>query len=321
MRKLLWLAWEDHRRSRSLARALGAELHELTGTLGRPRLVRYAINMRDTIRVLARRKPDTVICQHPSFVLALLVLLLRPALGYRFGLDAHNVALAIEPNAPWLLRRLAVWLQTRADFVIVHNDAVEACVKSRGGTLVTLPDPLPTIAGSAPLDLPRPFNLLFVCTFKPDEPYLEVLEAARLIDPEIGIHVTGDPRGKVDPEAWPDHVVFCGRVPWERYDQLLRSVNGVIDLSTREKCLVCGAYEAVAAGKPMILCRTATLMGYFSRGAVFTDNVVSGSPHSIVAAILELRAREAELKAEVALLKHELARDWDARLQRLQALL
>ena len=113
-----------------------------------------------------------------------------------------------------------------------------------------------------------------MCTFGPDEPYLAVLEAARLIDPEIGIYVTGDPRGKADPEAWPDHVVFCGRVTWERYDQLLCSVNGVIDLSTRERCLLCGAYEAVAAGKPMILSRTQTLMGYFARGAVFTDHTV-----------------------------------------------
>jgi hypothetical protein len=96
-------------------------------------------------------------------------------------------------------------------------------------------------------------------------------------------------------------------------------VNGVIDLSTRERCLLCGAYEAVAAGKPMILSRTRTLMDYFTRGAVFTDNTVDGSPHSIRNAILDLRGREAELKAEVAILRHELAQDWQARLPRLLA--
>jgi len=321
MMQLLWLTWEDHRRSRSLARVLGAELHELTSTLGRPRLIRYGLNVYDTVRILGRRRPDTVICQCPSFVLALLMVLLRPVFGYRFGLDAHNGALAIEPDSPGLLRWLAGWLQRRADFVIVHNDAVEAFVKDRGGTVVALPDPLPGIAEVAPADFPRPFNLLFVCTFKPDEPYLAVLEAARLIDPGIGIYVTGDLRGKIDPGTWPDHIVFCGRVPWERYDQLLRSVNGVIDLSTRERCLVCGAYEAVAAGKPMILSRTPTLMDYFARGAVFTDNTVGDSPHSIRRAILDLRAREAELKAEVAILKRELAQDWNARLQRLLGVL
>jgi hypothetical protein len=321
MTKLLWVSWQDHRRSRSLARVLGAELHELTRTLGRPHLVRYTVNVYQTVRILWQSRPDSVICQNPSVVLALLAILLRPLFGYRLGLDAHNASLAIEPDSSGLLRGLAGWLQRRADFVIVHNDAVEAFVKDRGGTLVSLPDPLPIISKVAPLRLPRPFNLLFVCTFSPDEPFLAVLEAARLIDPEIGIYITGNPQGKADPEAWPDHVVFCGRVSWERYDQLLLSVNAVIDLSTRERCLTCGAYEGVAAGKPMILSRTRTLMDYFARGAVFTDNSVSDSPHSIRTAILEVRRREAELRAEVATLKDELARDWDRRLQKLLGLL
>ena len=320
MKRLLWLAWQEHRRSRSLARALDAELCELAATLAQPRLVRYLLNIYDTVGILARRRPDTMICQLPSSVLALLAILLRPLFGYRLGLDAHNAGLAVEPHSSAPMRWLAGWLQRRADFVVVHNDAVEALARRRGGTLVSLPDPLPTLATVAPLKMARPFNLLFVCTFSPDEPYLAVLEAARLIDPEIGIYVTGDPRAKLDPRAWPDHVVFCGRVPWERYDQLLRSVNGVIDLTTREHCLVCGAYEAVAAGKPMILSRTGALMSYFSRGAVFTDNQVSGSPHSLCRAILDLRAREAELQAEVAILRRELAQSWDKRLQRLLAL-
>jgi glycosyltransferase involved in cell wall biosynthesis len=321
MKKLVWVSWQDHRRSRVLARALGADLHELTATLRRPRLVRYARNICETIRILRARRPDTVICQLPSFVLALLTMLLRPVFGYRLGFDAHNAGVAIEPDSPALLRRVAGFLQRRADFVIVHNDAVEAFVKNRGGTLVSLPDPLPLIASGVPLRLPRPFNLLYVCTFGTDEPYLAVFEAARLIDPEIGIYVTGNPRGRADPADWPAHVVFCGWVPWEHYDQLLCSVNGVIDLSTRERCLLCGAYEAVAAGKPMILSRTRTLMDYFTRGAVFTDNTVNDSPYSIRNAVLDLRAREGELKAEVAILQRELTKDWQARLPRLLALL
>lgn len=320
-KKLLWLTWEDHRRSQSLARALDAELVELAASLGRPRPVRYALNLRDTVRALARRRPDTVICQLPSFVLAVLAVLLRPVFGYRLGLDAHNGGLALDGDASGVMRGLAGWLQRRADFTIVHNDAVAAFVRHRGGTLVVLPDPLPTIRALPPAELARPFNLLFICTFRPDEPYLAVLEAARLVDPSVGIYVTGDPRGRVDPGAWPDHVVFCGRVSWERYDQLLRSVNGVIDLTTRERCLVCGAYEAVAAGKPMILSRSATLESYFTRGAVFTDNRSDGSPDSICRAISEVRARAAELEAEVAVLKQELEADWHAALQHLLAVL
>lgn len=321
MTKLLWMTWEDQRRSRALARQLDAELCELAATLQRARVIRYVINTIDTLRIYHRRRPATVICQHPSFVLALLTVLLRRAFGYRVGLDTHNAGFAIDPWSPGYQRWLAVWLQRRADFVIAHNDAVAAFVADRGGRLIVLPDPLPTIAAGPPLPLPRRFNLLFVCTFKPDEPYPAVLEAVRALGPEIGLYITGNPPEAVRTVAWPDHVVFCGRVPWERYDQLLRSVDGVMVLTTRERCLLCGAYEGVAAGQPMVLSRTGTLTGYFRRGVVFTDNQADGSPRSIRNAILELRAREPELRREIGILRGELDRDWTARAQELRALL
>lgn len=321
MSKLLWMTWEDQRRSRALARHLDAELCELASTLQCARAVRYLINSIATVRIYRRHRPATVICQHPSFVLALLTVLLRRWFGYRVGLDTHNAGFAIDPWSPGYQRWLAIWLQRRADFVIAHNDAVRAFVEKRGGRLILLPDPLPTLANGPPLPLPRRFNLLFVCTFKPDEPYRAVLKAARTLGPEIGLYITGNPPEAVRTAAWPDHVVFCGRVPWERYDQLLRSVDGVMVLTTRERCLLCGAYEGAAAGKPMILSRTGTLTGYFRRGVVFTDNEANGSPHSIRNAILELRAREPELRREIGVLQGELARDWATRERELRALL
>lgn len=321
MKKIIWLSWEDHRRNHSLAHYIGADLYELGDTIRWARLLRYGSNIVKTIRIYSRQRPTTVICQNPSSVLALLTILLRWRFGYQVGLDTHNVGFALDPWLPWYLKKLAVWLQRQADFVITHNDELAAFVADRGGTVITLPDPLPAIRQGPPLPLPDRFNLLFVCTFKPDEPYGAVLEAVRRLDSDIGIYVTGTPPKRVENASWPDHVVFCGRVSWERYDQLLRSVNAVIDLTTREMCLLCGAYEAVAAGKPMLLSRTRTLMGYFRRGAVFTDNQADGSPHALRAAILELRARERELRREVEILRTELTQDWERRACHLQALL
>lgn len=318
---LLWITWEDHRRSRSVAGILDAELHELTATFGRGRPSRYVINIIETIRIYRRRRPATVICQHPSFVLALLTVLLRRPFGYRVGLDTHNAGFAIDPWSPRYLRWLAVWLQRQADFVVAHNDAVRALVENRGGTVVVLPDPLPTIQPGPPLPLPRRFNVLFICTFKRDEPYRAVLEAARTLGSDIGIYVTGDPPDEIRAATWSDNVVFCGRLPWDRYDQLLRSVNGIVDLTTREWCLLCGAYEGVAAGKPLILSQTTTLMSYFTRGAVFTDNTTDCSPHSIRAAILEARSREPELCQEVKRLRGDLLQDWEVRKRKVLALL
>ena len=49
-------------------------------------------------------------------------------------------------------------------------------------------------------------------------------------------------------------------------------MDATIDLTTRENCLVCGAYQSIAAGKPMVLSKTRALQTFFPAGAVYTDN-------------------------------------------------
>ena len=58
----------------------------------------------------------------------------------------------------------------------------------------------------------------------------------------------------------------------DEYVSMLYSVDATIDLTNRENCLVCGAYESVAAGKPMILSKTQALMEYFNKGAVYVEH-------------------------------------------------
>ena len=106
-----------------------------------------------------------------------------------------------------------------------------------------------------------------------------------------------------------------------RYDQLLNSVDGLVILTDRDNCLLCGAYEGVAAGKPMVLSRTTTLMSYFTRGAVFTDNQPDGSLHSIRTAIMELCRRKEDLQREVQTLREELIQRWKVHERYLQAVL
>jgi hypothetical protein len=47
---------------------------------------------------------------------------------------------------------------------------------------------------------------------------------------------------------------------------------------------VCGAYEALAARKPLILSRTEALASYFGEAAVFTDNTSDAIRESVVSA-------------------------------------
>ena len=82
-----------------------------------------------------------------------------------------------------------------------------------------------------------------------------------------------------------------------------------MDLTTRDNCLVCGAYEGVAAGKPLILSDSRATREYFSRGVVYTDN----TPESIERCLREALADRSRLAQEVAQLRTRLVDDWSRR--------
>ena len=73
-----------------------------------------------------------------------------------------------------------------------------------------------------------------------------------------------------------------------------------------QNCLVCGAYEAVALGKPLILSDTYALRNYFYKGAIYTENRAHSIANSICQAI---DARE-KLEKKVRELRNELNINW-----------
>jgi hypothetical protein len=91
-------------------------------------------------------------------------------------------------------------------------------------------------------------------------------------------------------------------------------VDVVVDLTLLDNCLVCGAYEAVAAGKPMVLSDWPESNAYFSRGTVPTDNTENGIAASIRQAVTERR----RLTDEVNSLREELIQDWSNRRESLE---
>jgi glycosyltransferase involved in cell wall biosynthesis len=67
-------------------------------------------------------------------------------------------------------------------------------------------------------------------------------------------------------------------------------------LTTWQDCLVCGAYEAMAAGKPCVLSRTTALTELFTRGTVFSSH----DPHDIARAVVSAYERRSVLASEIA---------------------
>jgi glycosyltransferase involved in cell wall biosynthesis len=315
----IWVTWEDQRRNRELSRSLGVELHELREIDGiENRLVKYAVGIQRTFSLFRRRGARLVFCQNPSLVLTLFTILLKRIYGYRVVVDAHNAGLFPAQERWRLLAGVSRLVLRRADLTIVTNDRLKEHVERNGGKPFVLPDKIPDLPEKKGVKLRGAENLLFICSYADDEPYSVVFEAAKGLREDIVVYVTGNYKKRdLDPSAMPENVVLTGFLPEELYSQMLHSVDATIDLTTRENCLVCGAYESVAAGKPMVLSNTRALKEYFSMGAVYADHAVEDMRR----AMREVLARKRELLAEVQQLKIVREREWLDRKSELERLI
>ena len=306
----MFVTWERHRRTRGLAAHFGLSLHEVEGQ--GPRFRRYWRQLAGTYGKLRSGAGTLIFVQNPSIVLTVFVLCWR-ALARKqcvVVMDAHNEAVVPE-IFPWkVVRLVAAWAIRKADFTIVTNDSLAQKVHALGGRPLVLPDSLPDVApapvralGAAPV-----LRLLVIATYASDEPIAEILEAARQLVGCAEFQFTGNFR-KLDPAvvaAVSPNVTFLGFVTDEDYWDRMRAVDAVVDLTLLDDCLVCGAYEAVALGRPLVLSDTRALRDYFRQGAVYC----SKEPAAIVSAVRQLQADYARLSEEVARLRPLLQAEW-----------
>jgi glycosyltransferase involved in cell wall biosynthesis len=307
----LWITWEGQRRNASVAKSLSVRLCQLDYHTGRLR--RYVRSLWNTFATLRRTRPQVLFVQNPSIVLTCAGLFWGRLAAVPVVVDAHNAALInLDDGGSRILRSLRRFAIRRAHLTIVTNGNLAALVTSLGGRPFVLPDPIPDLERAPVPDVERwEQKALFICSFATDEPFMAVLEAARALGPLISIYVTGNPGEHTATvrAAAPSNVVFTGYLPEADYVSLLYSVDVVIDLTTREDCLVCGAYEAVAAEQPMILSDTAALRSHFRRGVWYTDN----SSVDLANGIRYVLGRRDALKDEVRELKSELVDDYERR--------
>ena len=275
MNGILALSWFDHRRTRGLCAGLGIEL-ALVDTRYRG-LRRYLTLGLRTLALLIRRRPRVLLVQNPSLVLSALVLVLRPLLGFRVVIDAHNEAVEPYENPQGWIKSLSRWVIRRADLTIVTNRQLALNVTAQGGTPFVLPDLIPQPPAAREPGARNPqFHVALIATFAKDEPIAPIFEAVRELP--LQMSVTGNSsrlKGEVAALA-PANVHFTGFLEETDYWALLRAVDAVVDLTLKPDCLVCGAYEALAVGKPMLLSDNAASIELFGDSAVFTDNTKQG---------------------------------------------
>jgi len=305
--KVIWIAWERHRRTLEIADFLNIDPVIFEDKL--PRLIRHTLNVFKTLAIIQRRKPKVLIVQNPSIVLTFIACLLHPVYRYALIVDSHNAGIIPESHLLKKLGFLYRYFQRNANVMVVTNDALAQIVEKNSGNPFILPDRIPQPHATEKIRLKGRYNIAYICTFKRDEPFQEVIEAVRSLDSDVVVYITGNHK-YCPPHIFTnmtDNIVLTGFLSEEEYWNLLSSVDLIIDLTLRENCLVCGAYEAVTLECPMILSDTKALKSHFSKGVIFTRSGVT----AIVDAVKKGLAQQAELRREISALKRELIDKWN----------
>lgn len=235
----------------------------------------------------------------------------------RVIVDAHTPYLKLTGLRSRLFKGLTRFIFHGADLVIVTNARLrdKFLLKYPKAKFFVLPDKIPQIEKSVPG--PQLMKLLsatsdgikivLICTYANDEPYLEVFKAMRYHTNSL-LYVTGD-KSKVPSsvfDAKPANVILTGFLDENEYAALLHSVDLVMDLTKIEDNMVCGAYEGLAVGKPMILSKKKVLVEYFNKGVIHTENRFNK-----IAEAIELSGRNIQLlQNEIGKLRDIRKKEW-----------
>ncbi|UZE97973.1 glycosyltransferase [Alkalimarinus alittae] len=272
----LWVCWEDHRRSRELAKALNYTYTPLIHAGNRLR--RYPVLIVKTVRLIKEKKPTVVICQNPSIVLTFLLCCLKKINNFKLIVDRHTnfkFKTIKSWNPKWRIFHFLSKLTIKyADLTIVTNEPLKEIVEEWGGKGFVLQDKLPELDKGKITPLEGRVNIAFVCTYSDDEPYEKVIKLFNTLPEDIHLYVTGNFNKWVDLAdgkiVVPKNVHLLGFVDEEQYQSLIKSVDIVMVLTDLEYVLNCGAYEAISVDKPLILSDTLTIRSYFKYGITYT---------------------------------------------------
>lgn len=306
--KTIWIAWERHRRTIELCKYFDIPLLALVSN--RSRWIKHPYFCCKTLYAIIKQKPRILIVQNPSILLTFIACALKKVFGYILIVDSHNAGIIPDNIILVKIKFVLKYLQTIADITIVTNIQLANLISANNGSPFVLPDRIPDVEFITNKKISNDkFRAVYICTFGSDEPYEKLIEAAGNIDINVIFYVTGN-ISKLHSEILrnkPENVIFTGFLPDEYYWDLLYSSDLIIDLTRREDCILCGAYEALAVEVPMLLTDTYALRKYFYKGTVFSKNTVEDLTRSLIYAISNIQC----FKNEIMDLKNELNIKWE----------
>jgi glycosyltransferase involved in cell wall biosynthesis len=316
---MAFVSWIAHsRRSQLIADKFGMRLYLVHALKRRPWLapLRYLLQSLQTLRLLFRDRPRVVFVQNPPIFAALMVYLYARLTGARYVIDAHTTAL-LAPVWRWSWP-LHGFLSRRAVTTLVTNEHLRRRVSGWGAPTFIVADIPAVFPPGRPYPVAAAFNVAVINTFAPDEPLAEVLQAAAAL-PDVRFYITGDPirARKLLLREPPANVTFTGFLPDDDYIGMLRAVQAILVLTTRDHTMQRGACEAVALGKPIITSDWPLLREYFHQGTLHVDNTHAG----IAAAVRQMQQDLPRLEREVLALQRERWLEWETKQAQLAELL
>jgi glycosyltransferase involved in cell wall biosynthesis len=255
-------------------------------------VVRYFLSAIQTITFLRRRSYRVLIVTAPPIETALIC----TAFGRRgkpLILDSHPGAFGLMGDArSRKLQLLHRWLWRRAAVVLVTTEELAKTVNAGGGRALVFHEPFARSqeleATSVSSDLPNLADPIRVCVpfiFAPDEPVGVLFSVARR-HPDIEFRVTGNPDRLPDDIEIPPNVTLLGFLGPERFLREIKEADIIIVLSTERESVMRTAYEAIRAGRPLVISKTEATLKYFPY-ALHSENTEFSISSALMTAIEE----------------------------------
>jgi hypothetical protein len=206
---------------------------------------------------------------------------------YKIGIDAHFGGIEAYKNNI-IVQTLLNYFNKNSSLVIVTNEYHAERIKLIGGNYYICPDPLPNLS-MFNYNLTEIIGKIFcICSFDIDEPYTEILKSSEILHSHnLQLVVSGNfQKQGISRDDYP-HANLIGFVHESEFYWHLFTSQVVLDLTNYDNCLVCGAYEALEAGKPLVLTKKKALEDYFTGGTIFTENRADDIAAAVMKAIVE----------------------------------
>jgi glycosyltransferase involved in cell wall biosynthesis len=185
---------------------------------------------------------------------------------------------------------------------LVHNDSILKRECLRNSHTIVLEPKIPYKPTAHCQN--QLLNIVVVCGYGKDEPINEILKATHLIT-DVNFYLTGK-SSKLKNVPLNKNVQLTGYLKDSGYENLLRTADIIMVLTTRPDTVLSGAYDSVGLEKPLITSDTATLRKYFYKGTIITEN----NAKSIADAINQARKNLDKLHTEMESLRKEKELTW-----------